>query len=292
MRLVTFRTEQGPSTGAIAADGVVDLPGASDGRLPAGMSALLGRPEMLSEARDIAGRAEADPDFARRWSSPLRDVRLLAPVPRPGKVVCLGLNYRDHAAESGIEVPSEPVIFGKASSSVIGPQDCILLPETSAKVDYEVELAFVIGARAKNVSACTAMEYVAGYTVLNDVSARDYQLEKPGGQWFLGKSFDTFCPTGPWIVTADEIQDPHNLALSCQLSGETMQQSNTSQMVFRIPDIIEYISRVFALEPGDVVATGTPPGVGFARRPPRMLQRGDVVRCTVESIGSLENRVQ
>jgi 2-keto-4-pentenoate hydratase/2-oxohepta-3-ene-1,7-dioic acid hydratase in catechol pathway len=210
---------------------------------------------------------------------------------RPGKVLALGLNYRDHAAESGHPIPAEPVVFCKVSSSVIGPGAPIRLPEASQKVDYEVELAIVIGRTAKGVSAARALDYVAGYTVLNDVSARDYQREKPGGQWTLAKSFDTFCPTGPWLVTPDEVGDPQALALKSVVSGQVMQSSSTAQMIFSVAEIIEYLSRVLTLEPGDVVATGTPPGVGFARKPPRFLRAGDVVECSIESIGTLVNPV-
>jgi 2-keto-4-pentenoate hydratase/2-oxohepta-3-ene-1,7-dioic acid hydratase in catechol pathway len=159
-------------------------------------------------------------------------------------------------------------------------------------VDYEVELGFVMGRRARFVRAAEAMDYVLGYLVLNDVSARDYQFEKPAGQWYLAKSFDTFCPMGPWIVSKDEIADPHSLRLSCEVSGELLQSSDTGQMVFRIPEIVDYVSQVLTLEPGDVVGTGTPAGVGFARKPPRWLRSGDVVRCTVEGIGTLENPVR
>ena len=292
MRLVTYHAGKGPRAGALVSNCIVDLNAASGARLPSDMLGLLAQEGGIDLARRIVA------DSKRDWSRPdgnavfgLSQARLMAPVGRPGKVICLGLNYRDHARESKMPAPSEPVIFSKASSSVIGPGEPIVLPEASREVDYEVELAFVIGRRAKLVRAAEAMGCVAGYTVLNDVSARDYQHGKPGKQWFLAKSFDTFCPTGPWIVTADEVPDPHDLKLSCEVSGQTLQASSTAQMLFRIPVIIEYLARVFTLEPGDVVATGTPSGVGFARVPPRFLQKGDVVRCTVEGIGTLENPV-
>lgn len=272
---------------------IVDLHAASGGDLPDHVLGLLGQDGAVAAARELLSAAAPEPLVPDgRAVVELTGARLLAPLPRPGKVVCLGNNYRHHAAEGGAPVPSEPIIFSKAPTSVIGLGEPIVLPEASSEVDYEVELAFVIGRAAKLVSAAEAMRYVAGYTVLNDVSARDYQREKPGGQWHLAKSFDTFCPMGPWIVTADEVHEPHNLELSCEIGGEMLQRSNTALMVFRIPEIIEYLAKVFTLEPGDVVATGTPHGVGFARTPPRFLRTGDVVRCTVAAIGTLENPVQ
>jgi 2-keto-4-pentenoate hydratase/2-oxohepta-3-ene-1,7-dioic acid hydratase in catechol pathway len=292
MKLVSFRANGVESCGVVLGRTVVDLQPASGGRLHAPLASMLADDEAMRVLRDVATRAEGDAEFAERYGCALSQVALLAPIPRPGKVLCLGLNYRDHAAESGMGIPAEPVVFSKASSSVIGHRAPIGLPEVSDKVDYEVELAFVIGRPARNVPAREAMRHVAGYTVLNDVSARDYQLEKLGGQWTLAKSFDTFCPMGPWLVTADEIRDPHDLDLHCVVSTERMQSSNTRQMVFKVPEIIEYLSMVLTLEPGDVVATGTPPGVGFARTPPRFLRAGDVVECTVEKVGTLVNPVR
>jgi 2-keto-4-pentenoate hydratase/2-oxohepta-3-ene-1,7-dioic acid hydratase in catechol pathway len=239
----------------------------------------------------VARRAQDDPTFLARYGLTRYEHDLRAPLPRPGKVLCLGLNYRDHAAESGAPVPEEPVVFAKASSSVIGPGDPIRLPSASDQVDYEAELAFVIGRPARDVAARNAMEHVAGYTVLNDVTARDYQRLRGGGQWTLAKSFDTFCPVGPWIVTRDEVEDPHALSLTCEVSGQVMQRSSTAQMIFRIPEIIQYLSAVLTLEPGDVVGTGTPAGVGCARTPPRFLRAGDVVSCTVQGVGTLTNPV-
>lgn len=292
MKLVTIAPDGAKCCGLVVSGRALLLPAASEGRLDMPLKEILGRPELLEEARCLAERAEADPGFAERYSIGLKEGDLHTPIPRPGKVLCLGLNYRDHAAESGVQAPDEPVIFSKASSSVIGPDDPIRLPAASDQIDYEVELAFVIGLPAKGVAAKDAMRHVAGYTVLNDVTARDYQRLRGGGQWTLAKSFDTFCPIGPWIVTADEIDDPHDLALECVLSGEKMQSSSTSQMIFTIPEIIEYLSAALTLEPGDVVGTGTPPGVGFARTPPRFLRPGDVVECTVEKVGTLVNPVR
>ena len=276
MKLLTYESAGALHSGVLVGARVLDL-----GTVP--LKDILASPDEMARARALA---EAPPE-----GLPLDGLNVRAPIVRPGKVLALGLNYRDHAAESGSPVPAEPVVFCKVSSSVIGPGAPIRLPEASQKVDYEVELAFVIGRTAKGVSADRALDYVAGYTVLNDVSARDYQREKPGGQWTLAKSFDTFCPMGPWIVTSDEVSDPQALALKCVVSGETMQSSSTSQMIFSVAEIMEYLSRVVTLEPGDVVATGTPPGVGMARKPPRYLHAGDVVECIVEKIGTLVNPV-
>jgi len=219
MKLATFQKGEAVCAGIVVEDRILDIQAASEGKLAGDVKALVGSADALASARKLAERARQDADFMERFSLPLPEARLLVPIPRPGKILCLGLNYRDHAAESGAQPPSEPVIFSKAPTSVIGPGQPILLPAASSKVDYEVELAFVIGKPGKNIRAETAMEHVAGYTVINDVSARDYQREKPGGQWHLAKSFDTFCPLGPWIVTADEVPDPHGLRLRCIING-------------------------------------------------------------------------
>ncbi len=218
-----------------------------------------------------------------------RNVRLLAPVPRPGKLICIGLNYRDHAAESNMPIPESPVVFSKFTTAVTGPNEPVMLPAASAKVDYEAELAFVIGRRAKNVTRERAMDYVLGYTMVNDVSARDLQFAD--GQWQRGKSCDTFAPMGECIVTTDEIPDPHRLAIKLRLNGQTMQDSSTDQLIFGIPELVAFLSETITLEPGDVVATGTPPGVGFARKPPVFLKDGDVMEVEVEGLGVLTNHV-
>jgi 2-keto-4-pentenoate hydratase/2-oxohepta-3-ene-1,7-dioic acid hydratase in catechol pathway len=208
---------------------------------------------------------------------------------RPGKIICVGLNYHDHAIESNMAVPKSPVIFSKFPSSAIGNEDAIVLPQGSTEVDYEAELAVVIGQRASKVSAKDAMNYVQGYTCMNDVSARDFQFMD--GQWQRGKSCDTFAPLGPWVVPADKIPDPHRLRVQCRLNGSVMQDSNTEQLIFKIPELIEFISATITLEPGDIIATGTPPGVGFARKPPVFLKPGDVVEIEIEGIGVLRNPV-
>jgi len=210
-------------------------------------------------------------------------------VPRPGKVICIGLNYRDHAAESNMPLPEKPVVFSKFSTAVIAPGEPVVLPAGSHQVDYEAELAIVIGRHAKNVSADQAYDYVLGYTAFNDVTARDFQFAD--GQWQRGKSCDTFAPMGQAIVTTDVITDPHKLSIRLTLNGQTMQDSNTDQLIFSVPQLIEFISESITLEPGDVIATGTPPGVGFARTPPVFLKPGDEMEVLIEGIGGLGNPI-
>jgi len=217
------------------------------------------------------------------------DVKLEAPVPRPSKIICIGLNYLDHVTESGAEIPKAPLIFSKFNTCVAASEDSILLPVGSEQVDFEAELAVVIGRRAKNIELTNAMDYVYGYTNFNDVSARDMQFAD--GQWQRGKSCDTFAPFGEFVATKDEIPDPHSLHIQFRLNGDTMQDSNTNQLIFKIPELIEYLSRSITLEPGDVIATGTPPGVGFARKPPIFLKDGDVCEVEIEGLGILINGV-
>jgi 2-keto-4-pentenoate hydratase/2-oxohepta-3-ene-1,7-dioic acid hydratase in catechol pathway len=216
-------------------------------------------------------------------------VQLLAPVPRPGKLICIGLNYRDHAAESKMPIPERPVVFSKFSTSVIGPGEPVVLPATSKQVDYEAELAVVIGRQCRNVKASRAYEYVLGYSLINDVSARDFQFAD--GQWQRGKSCDTFAPLGPAIVTTSQVPDPHKLSIKLRLNGKTMQDSNTDQLIFGVPELVEFLSETITLEPGDVIATGTPPGVGFARTPPIFIQPGDVMEVEIEKVGLLRTPV-
>ena len=220
----------------------------------------------------------------------LASMPLCAPVPRPGKVICIGLNYRDHAEESGMAIPESPLIFSKFPSCVIGPGETIVIAKGSSQVDYEAELAVVIGRRANNVTAAQAMDSVFGYTNFNDVSARDFQFAD--GQWQRGKSCDTFAPMGPFVATADEIADPQDLRIRFLLNGDTLQDSSTGQLIFGVPELIEFLSRNITLEPGDVIATGTPPGVGFARKPPIFLKDGDVAEVEIEGLGTLSNPVK
>jgi 2-keto-4-pentenoate hydratase/2-oxohepta-3-ene-1,7-dioic acid hydratase in catechol pathway len=244
----------------------------------------------------IAGGEDAL-DRVRRWiyappgsdrHNP-RHAALAAPIPRPHKIVCIGLNYRDHAAESKMAIPEVPTVFSKYATSVIGPGAPIVLPKNSEKPDYEAEFAVVIGKGGRHIAESEWQEHVFGYTIVNDVSARDFQMAT--SQWMMGKTFDTFCPMGPAIVTADEIEDPHNLRISLTINGEKLQDSNTSNLIFGVPKLLAYLSSVFTLEPGDVISTGTPSGVGFARKPPRWLRPGDEVAVTVEKIGTLVNPV-
>jgi 2-keto-4-pentenoate hydratase/2-oxohepta-3-ene-1,7-dioic acid hydratase in catechol pathway len=215
-------------------------------------------------------------------------VRLLAPVPRPGKVPCIGLNYRDHAKEQNVEPPKTPIVFSKFATAITAPETPIRLG-TAQKVDWEAELAFVIGRRAKGVKRDQAYRHVLGYACFNDVSARDFQFAD--GQWQRGKSGDSHGPFGPYLATTDEIPDPHKLRIALRLNGETMQDSSTAQMIFGVPELIEWISENITLEPGDVIATGTPPGVGFARKPSLYLKAGDVVEVEIEGLGVLRNPV-
>lgn len=231
--------------------------------------------------------------IARRGSvrHPASRTTVLAPVPDPSKVICVGLNYRDHAEESGAAIPTEPVIFSKFSTALIGPDTPIVLPPVSNEVDYEAELVLVIGKTGRFIKEADAMKYVAGYTIGNDVSARDWQLRKDGKQWLAGKSFDTFAPVGPVLVTADEGLNPSDLRIQFRLNGETMQDSNTKQMIFNPAQIISYVSQFATLQVGDLIFTGTPPGVGMARKPPVWLKPGDVCEVEIDGLGVLRNPV-
>ncbi len=212
------------------------------------------------------------------------NVRLGAAVGRIGKFICVGLNYADHAAESGMAVPEQPILFMKATSAVVGPNDTVVIPRDSHKTDWEVELGVVIGDKAHDVPVETALKHVAGYAVINDLSEREFQLEH-GGQWVKGKSCDTFGPIGPWLVTRDEIQDPQNLALWLEVNGHRYQNGNTRTMVFTVAKLVSYISRYMTLMPGDVISTGTPPGVGLGQKPPVYLKAGDVMELGIEGLG-------
>ena len=207
-----------------------------------------------------------------------------------GKIICIGLNYSDHAAESGMEVPPEPVIFFKATSAIIGPNDDVYIPRASEKTDWEVELAVVIGERASYVSEDDAMNHVAGYCVFNDLSERAFQLER-SGQWVKGKSCDTFGPLGPWLVTKDEVADPHNLHMTLDVNGHRYQDGSSATMVYQIPHLVHYLSQFMTLEPGDVISTGTPPGVGLGQNPQVYLKEGDVMDLSIEGLGSQRQTV-
>lgn len=239
----------------------------------------------------LAMEPAAIADLASRCDLPgvQADVNILAPIAAPEKIVCVGLNYRDHAIETGAEIPTEPVIFNKFPSALVGPDQPIVLPSESNRVDYEAELVVVIGKQARHVSEDEAMEYVFGYCCGNDVSARDWQKGTPGGQWLLGKTFDSFAPLGPYLVHKSAVPDPGNLRVQLRLNGQTMQDSTTQQLIFSIPKVIAHISKVVTLRPGDVIYTGTPPGVGDARTPPVYLSAGDVCEVEIEGLGTLRN---
>ncbi|WP_336080261.1 fumarylacetoacetate hydrolase family protein [Thalassospira sp. CH_XMU1448-2] len=211
--------------------------------------------------------------------------RLGACVGQTGKFICIGLNYADHAAESGLEVPPEPIIFAKYTSAICGPNDPIIIPRGSEKTDWEVELGFVIGKKAKYVSEADALDHVAGFCLINDVSERAYQIER-AGQWSKGKSSDNFGPTGPWLVTPDEVGDFDNLGMWLEVNGERVQDGSTATMVYRVPHLISYLSQFFTLHPGDIISTGTPPGVGLGFTPPRYLKAGDVVELGIDGLGT------
>lgn len=283
MRLISYASDSGPRIAAVAQDGTcVDLNEADPG-LPGGMC------KFLSLGRDGLQRAVAALESGKRVA---RDkLRLLPPVPRPEKIICIGLNYADHARETGKEAPSEPVVFNKLQTALRAAGDPIVLPRLSSKVDYEAELVVVIGVRGRHIPKERALDYVAGYTCGNDVSARDWQQHKPGGQWLLGKSFDSFAPLGPELVTADEVGNASNLAIRLSINGRTMQDSRTSQLIFGVPELISYISGICTLAAGDLIYTGTPSGVGVARKPPVYLQPGDTVEVEIEKVGVLRNPV-
>jgi 2-keto-4-pentenoate hydratase/2-oxohepta-3-ene-1,7-dioic acid hydratase in catechol pathway len=281
MRLAHFRHGTTSRLGVVVDDQVNDLAAAAPDLPTAPLAFLAAGTGALDAARDATASSPA-------WL-PLADVRLLAPVPRPGKLLAVALNYRDHLEETGMEPPSFPTFFTKQSTCVVGPGDDVEVPRVSDLVDYEGELAVVIGTRCRHVPAADALSVVAGYTIVNDVTVRDWQMRTP--TMMIGKSFDTHGPMGPWIVTTDEIADPQALGLRTLVNGEVLQDGNTKDMLFDIATQIETLSTAMTLEPGDVISTGTPAGVGIARKPPILLRPGDVVRIEIEGIGALENPV-
>ena len=280
MKLATFTHDASTRIGLVEGDEIVDLAAAAPD-LPTEMVAFL---EAGSKALSRAHSVRSDgPRLA------LADVRLEAPIARPPKFLAVGLNYADHVAESGLETPKHPTIFNKQSTCVAGPSDPFHLPRASTALDYEGELGFVIGRRCRHVSRDDAADHIAGYLVVNDVSVRDWQLRVP--TWTMGKSFDTHGPIGPWITTTDEVTDPHQLRLRTFVNGELRQDSNTKELIFDCYTLVEHLSTAFTLEPGDVIATGTPAGVGIGMKPPKLLVEGDVVRIEIEGLGSIENAV-
>ena len=281
-------TQRGESRAGAMADALV--PADMIGILESGERALTAIREADGYVREGRGAEEPAEDLKRDGVVfPRSEVVLKAPIPRPGKLILLGLNYRDHAEETGQKIPEVPTLFSKYHNSVIGPGAAILIPRATEQIDYEAEFAFVIGRRGHHIPRERALDYVAGYTIVNDVSARDYQFAT--SQWMVGKTFDTHCPMGPALVLKDEIADPHTLDIGLSIAGEVLQSSNTSQLIFKTPETVEYLSQVMTLEPGDVIATGTPAGVGFTRKPPRWLRAGETVRVEIAGLGVLENPV-
>ena len=291
MRLAAFAGSAGARLGAVSGEEIVDLVLASgDANFPSTMLALLDRGE---SGRAMAGRA-LERGLKERPSEAvhaLRSVRLLAPVPRPGKIIGVGLNYKDHAAEVGRPKQDIPRLFFKASSSVVGPDSAVAIPPGIKKLDFEVELAVVLGKRASRVAESDAIGCVAGYTILNDLSAREFQFDVSPAQTSIAKSMDGLCPMGPWIVTADELGDGAGLGVRTWVNGEKMQDGTTSDLIFSVAALVSYISRYMTLEPGDVIATGTPAGVGAFRKPPLFLKAGDRVKLEIDRIGELQTTI-
>ncbi len=311
MRLVTFSVDNGVHLGALIGEQVIDLPGAYSAwqqmtqNTNTSTSNQAGFPESVLEFLQAGDAAKAsaaqvlafavDQEHLAQFTHAglvyeINAVRFLPPIPRPGKIVCLGHNYRRHIAEMGQAIPEYPVLFAKFSNTLIGHRQPIVLPKVSQMVDYEAELALVVGRRGKDIPQTQeAFEYLAGYTIFNDVSVRDYQRRTV--EWLQGKNFDGSGPIGPAIVTSDEITNPAAFDVALRLNGEVMQQANTSDFIFDIPTILAYISQIMTLEPGDIIATGTPSGVGSARKPPVFLKAGDSVQIEISGLGTLENPV-
>jgi 2-keto-4-pentenoate hydratase/2-oxohepta-3-ene-1,7-dioic acid hydratase in catechol pathway len=293
MRLVTYRekgSDQAERLGVITDDGVVNLHQAAR---HAGVS-----PEPFAGMLPFLWGGEPSVEQARKLEAgrpggsviTLSQVKLLPPVPRPGKIVAVGLNYRDHAMESGAtQPPKYPILFAKFPNSITGPEDPIVMPVGDSQIDYEAELAVVIGKKGRTIPAAKALEYVAGYMPLNDVSARTWQFGDK--QWVRGKSSDTFCPIGPYLTTRDDVPDPQSLAIHARVNGTVLQDSNTSKMIFGVRELVEFISASITLEPGDIIATGTPDGVGVFRKPQIFLKPGDTVEIEIEKLGTLRNPV-
>jgi len=309
MRLVTFLRLGEPRLGAIVSEQVIDLntgyqylqeragvPRARERAtavLPSDIVGFLTNgEESLAAARTVVeqvSKMESNALAGKGIIYGAKGVTFKAPVPRPPKLILVGLNYRDHAEEAKMKIPEEPTLFSKYPSVVIGPGEAIRMPKVSTQIDFEGEFAFIIGKGGKDIPRERALDHVAGYTIVHDVSCRDYRMRT--GQWMVGKTFDTFAPMGPHLVTKDEIPNPHTLDLTTRVNGVVMQHSNTKHLIFNTFDLIAYMSRVVTLEPGDVVSTGTPAGVGFARNPQVFLKPGDVVRIEISGLGALENPI-
>jgi 2-keto-4-pentenoate hydratase/2-oxohepta-3-ene-1,7-dioic acid hydratase in catechol pathway len=280
VKLVSFTTENRNRIG-FSREGEIFAFDELDPGLPTEMK------QLLPMWKEIAARFSTTPDGA----VPVKNATLRAPIPDPEKVICIGVNYADHASESGSAIPSEPVVFNKFPTAIRAHGENIELPSYSDSVDYEAEMVVVIGAEGKEIPEAEALDYVAGYACGHDVSARDWQKGTPEGQWLCGKSFDSFAPYGPFLVTADDVPDPHNLSIKFRLNGEELQNSNTKQLIFNVNQLIAHVSKVCTLRPGDLIFTGTPPGVGAVRVPPIFMKAGDVAEVEIEQLGVLRNPV-
>lgn len=285
MKIATFSVQTEQHIGLVIDDQIISLTALCPEEFPACIKKFIERSgELRTRAEQIIEQRVNDHAIFK-----LSEVNILPPIAKPDKIICVGLNYFDHCKETGMEPPESPVIFSKYANAIAGHNDAIEIPINSTEVDFEAELAFVIGREAKHVSEEEADDYVFGYTIMNDISARDLQFQD--GQWSRGKTADTFAPFGPVIVTKDEVGDPHNLAISLELNGEIMQDSNTSNLIFTVPEIISFLSQSMTLMPGDLIATGTPPGVGMGRNPKIWLKNGDRMNVSIEKIGTLSNHV-
>ncbi|MES1039954.1 MULTISPECIES: fumarylacetoacetate hydrolase family protein [Peribacillus] len=286
MKIATFSVQNEQHIGLVKDDQIISLTALGPEEFPACMKKFIERgSELRSRAEQLIEQRVNDDAIFK-----LSEVNILPPIAKPDKIICVGLNYFDHCKETGMEPPESPVIFSKYANAIAGHNDPIEIPINSNEVDFEAELAFVIGREAKHVSEEEADDYVFGYTIMNDISARDLQFQD--GQWSRGKTADTFAPFGPVVVTQDEVGDPHNLAISLELNGEIMQDSNTSNLIFTVPKIISFLSQSMTLMPGDLIATGTPPGVGMGRNPKIWLKNGDRMNVSIEGIGTLSNYVK
>jgi len=299
VKLASFYDQDHVNLGAVSGEMIIDLLSAADDYVRTtgesmpldpfvSMASFLSTPKAIELAAVlvdwVAGKGR------EAYQYPLAEVDFAPPLAKPGKIVCVGLNYADHCREQNVPEPESPLLFAKFPTALTHHEGLVSWPaELSQKVDYEAELAVIIGKKATNVPEAEAMDYVAAYTTANDVSARDVQFAD--GQWTRGKSFDTFAPMGPFVVTADAIPDPHNLAIKCRVNGETLQASNTYELIFKIPYLISFISRTCTLLPGDIISTGTPNGVGVFMDPPRFLKSGDVMEVEIEGIGVLRNKI-
>jgi 2-keto-4-pentenoate hydratase/2-oxohepta-3-ene-1,7-dioic acid hydratase in catechol pathway len=286
MKIATFSVGEDQHIGILQGESIISLTALNVEEFPPCLKTFIERNNELG-ARVKQLIEESDNDIG---TFPLSDVRILPPLSQPEKIICVGLNYIDHCKETGMEPPSSPVIFSKYANAIIGHNEAVEIPVNSNEVDFEAELVIVIGKEAKCVSVEEANDYVFGYTIMNDISARDLQFSD--GQWSRGKTADTFAPIGPVVVTHDEVGDPHNLKISLELNGEMMQDSNTNNLIFTVPQIISFLSQSMTLKPGDLIATGTPPGVGMGRNPKVWLKNGDQMNVTIEKIGTLSNHVK